>query len=109
MNISKRQIAFSSLLAMLLYLVPNLVQDAHRIWGHDKHQFEIHDLPGYQFVNQSEKCPVCIFEFNVTEDIQHIVFEPLLKSNAVLFIGKQYNQAQKKTFSYHNLRAPPQA
>lgn len=109
MNNSKRQIALSSVLAMLLYLVPNLVQDIHRIWGHEEHQFKIHNLSGHQFVSQSEKCPVCIFEFNVTEDIQHFVFVPLLQSNAVLFIEKQQNQTQKKTFCYYNLRAPPQA
>jgi hypothetical protein len=107
MQISKRQIAFLSVFAMLLYLVPNLVQDLHRVWGHPDFQAVNTAQNGIQFHQQSEKCPVCVFEFNVVDRLENTVFIPSLKTESFLFNPKQQDQIPNNTFDYNNLRGPP--
>jgi len=109
MQISKRQIALSSILALLLYLVPNLVQDIHRIWGHRLLFEEIHTQTGLLLYSQNEKCPVCVFEFNVADETDNFVYVPLIHTVHFVFGALREHQIQNKTFQYYNLRAPPEA
>jgi len=105
----KRHIALSSVLAMLLYLVPNLVQDVHRVWGHQEHQRTINSDLNPQLESQYANCPVCVFEFNVVDEIDTFVYIPILSIQTVFFVENSEDQIQKKAFHYYNLRAPPQA
>jgi hypothetical protein len=106
---SNRQLALSSLLAVLLYLMPNLVQDIHRVFGKHEYHVETISQTGNQIHIQYEKCSICVFEFNVADDIVNPVFLPLQNTVPFLLSSKQENQIQNKAFYYYNLRAPPQA
>ena len=109
MHNSKRQIALSSILAMLLYLVPNMVQDVHRVFGHHHNPAPTIALSGIQLHNHHVKCPVCVFEFNFVDQVENSVFKPDLRTLPFLFASKQTDQVHKITFSYYNLRGPPEA
>ena len=105
---SKRQIVFASVLAMFLYLVPNLVQDIHRIYGHQTQFAESTVLPGLQYSRSNEKCPVCVFEFNIVEETTNFLYVPVLKVETFLQEVFQENQIQNIIFHYYDLRAPPE-
>jgi len=109
MFLFKRQIAFSSTLVLLFFLVPNLVQDIHRIFGHHNRHDAFHTFSGAQFRLQSEKCPVCLFEFNVVDETVLLAVDPFLLPVVLIFVDKSYSQFQNEAFHYYNLRAPPQA
>ncbi len=109
MQNSKRRIVAASLLAMLLYLGPNLVQDVHRILGHQIHFGRNHNLPGLQLFSQEEECAVCVFEFNIVEESHPYVFVPVLNIESFALKTVTENQIQNKYFHYYNLRGPPQA
>jgi hypothetical protein len=109
MKNSNRQLALSSVLVLLLYLVPNLVQDVHRVWGHHDHSVSFQSRSIVQFQNHSEKCPICFFEFNVVDEINAFVYIPVLPTTVSMFVDQFVNQVQNKTFHYYNLRAPPRA
>lgn len=104
-----RQLAFSAVMAVLLYLVPNMVQDVHRVWGHHDHtvSFQAHSIT--QFQNHTEKCPICFFEFNVIDELNTFVYVPVVQTAVSLFADECDSQIQNKTFNYYNLRAPPEA
>lgn len=104
-----RQLAFSAVIVMLLYLVPNMVQDVHRVWGHHDHtvSFQAHLIT--QFQNHTEKCPICFFEFNFVDELNTFVYVPVVQTAVSLFADECANQIQNKTFHYYNLRAPPEA
>lgn len=104
----KRHIALSAVLAMLLYLVPNLVQDVHRVWGHHEHH-TINFDSNSQLEDQYADCPICIFEFNVVDEIDTFVYIPILLTQTIIFVENRADLIQNKTFYYYNLRAPPQA
>ena len=103
----KRKHIVSAFVAILLFLVPNFVQDYHRIWGHQDKFAESILTSGIQIHEHHEKCAVCKFEFNVIEDIAFCVFAPSLSSTHCLFADKGENQIQQSAFHYYNLRAPP--
>ena len=109
MQNSKRNIALSAVLAMLLYFVPNLVQDFHRVWGHQEHHISYQDHSDTQFQDQAEKCKVCFFEFNIVDEIEAFVYMPSLQTAVSSFSDNSDNQIQNKAFQYYKLRAPPQA
>ena len=109
MQNSKRQIALSSVLAILLYLVPNLVQDVHRVWGHHEQHILYQNYSGNQFHNQPEKCPVCVFEFNVLDETATFAHVPFPLTLVSSLVDSCDSQIQNKAFHYYNLRAPPQA
>jgi hypothetical protein len=106
-QISKRRIAFLPFFAMLLYLVPNLVQDLHRVWGHPDFQAANIAQSGMQFHHKADNCPVCVFEFNVVDRFENTVYIPSLKTESFLFSPKQQDQIPNNTFDYYNLRGPP--
>lgn len=109
MQNSIRKVALSSLLAMLLYLVPNLVQDTHRIWGH--HGYNIDNIAhrGLQLHNSFEKCAVCVFEFNIIDEPTNFIFTSIPHATPFVSVCTIDNQILNKAFHYYNLRAPPQA
>lgn len=109
MQNSKRQLAFSAVLAMLLYLVPNLVQDIHRVWGHHQHQNNFSSNAGIQLHSHYDKCAVCVFEFNVVDELPDFVFDAVLHKVISLYVANQDHQIQNTVFNYYNLRAPPGA
>lgn len=109
MQNSKQQIVAASLLALILYLAPNLIQDIHRISGHRLHYDESPALPGLQLSNSVEKCPVCVFEFNLVEEIADFIYVPVLKVETLVLATFQENQVQNNAFHYYDLRAPPKA
>lgn len=109
MQNSKRQILFASVLALCLFLVPNLVQDFHRISGHQTRFVVKHAFSGLQVSSSVEKCPVCVFEFNIVEEITNFVYIPVLKVEAFVQATLHENQFQYEAFHYYNLRAPPVA
>jgi hypothetical protein len=103
----KRKHIVSAFVAILLFLVPNFVQDYHRIWGHQENFCVSLTVSGIQIHEHHEKCVVCKFEFNIIEDIAFCVFAPSLSSTHCLFADKRENQIQQSAFHYYNLRAPP--
>jgi hypothetical protein len=109
MHHSKRRIVLSALFALLIYFVPNMVQDIHRVWGHHEVHQQLNTKAGTQFQNQESQCPVCVFEFNIVDEIVNFIYVPQVFSQPTLFAAKSENQIQNKAFHYYNLRAPPQA
>lgn len=109
MQITKRRIALASVVAMLLYLGPNLVQDVHRIFGHQIQYSEIQNQSGIQLYSQNEKCAVCVFEFNIVEVSKPLVFVPVLNIEKFILESLTENQIQNKCFGHYYLRGPPQA
>lgn len=108
MQNTKRRVALVSVLLLLLYLGPNLVQDVHRIVGHQIHFGEIHNQPGILLFSQREECAVCVFEFNIVDESKTFVFVPVF--NAEKFRIETLTKSQIHTiyFSYYNLRGPPE-
>ncbi|MFZ4549486.1 MAG: hypothetical protein ACOYN4_18710 [Bacteroidales bacterium] len=109
MKNSKPQVAASAIIALLLFLAPSFVQDYHRLWGHQEKSVEILSDSEFQIHNQHEKCAVCVFDFNIVEDIAFYHFTPDLHSTHFFFIENNQNQVQESAFHYYNLRAPPKA
>lgn len=64
-----RHITAASFLALMLYFVPNLVQDIHRVFGHSGEHNPSHAYSGTNIHNFYERCPICVFEFSMAEDI----------------------------------------
>ena len=109
MHNSARRIFISSSLVLILYFVPNLVQDLHRIFDHhDLKQYFGCAAPG-RFVLHSthEKCSVCAFEFNVVEKQENLFYTPVLPVMITLFTENTGNHIPDRSFHYYNLRAPP--
>ena len=109
MQNSKHLIVLSSLMALLLYLGPNMVQDVHRVFGHHDHPVSFQAHSTNQFQNHGEKCPICFFEFNVVDELTTFVYIPVIRVAVSLFAYEYDNQIQNITFHYYNLRAPPEA
>jgi len=109
MHHSKRRIVFSVFFAVLIYFVPNLVQDIHRVWEHHE-VYQLHNTrAGSQFQNQSAKCQVCVFEFNIVDEVANFIYVPLVFSQSAPLAEKSVNQIRNTTFQSYNLRAPPKA
>jgi hypothetical protein len=106
---SKRQKVLSFLLVVLLYLVPNLVQDIHRVFGQHENFVEHNSKYGNQIHLHHEKCLICVFEFNVVDQDLIPVFASIQQNVSLLLTSGKENQLQNKAFHYYNLRAPPQA
>lgn len=109
MQKSKHYLVLSSVLALLLYLGPNMVQDLHRVFGHHDHYVPFQTNSNTQFQNQTEKCPICFFEFNIVDELSTFAYVPLVQTAVCLFADECDNQIQDKTFHYYDLRAPPVA
>ena len=105
---SKHFIVLSSLMALLIYLGPNMVLDVHRVFGHHHHHCASNSGTGFHRVH-SEKCSVCTFEFNVVDEPNNFRFNPLPQTISFLMPVAIHNQFQNSTFKYYQLRAPPLA
>jgi len=109
MHNSKRQIAFSAVMAMLLYLLPNMAQDIHRVLGHHEIHTETISPKSLHFLTHFEKCAVCAFEFNIVDENPCLLYVPMIQTENLIYSVKPENQLQNNAFHYYNLRAPPQA
>lgn len=95
------------ILAVLLYLLPNLVQDAHRLFGHLGHSFTPLASESKSIQSTVEKCPVCVFEFYSVDDAPIQVFKVLVANTILVFNAFETHQLTSKVFDYSQLRAPP--
>ncbi len=109
MQDTKRRVALASVLSLLLYLGPNLVQDVHRIFGHLIHFGEIHNQLGIQLYSLQEECAVCVFEFNIVDELKTFVFVPVFNAEKFKLETLTKSQIHTLYFSYYNLRGPPEA
>jgi hypothetical protein len=109
MQNTKIRIALASVFAMLLYLGPNLVQDVHRIAGHQIHFGETHNQPGVQLYSLQEECAVCVFEFNIVDESKTFAFVPVFNVEKLILETLTKSQIHTIYFSYYNLRGPPVA
>lgn len=86
-----------------------MVQDVHRVLGHHSNPVSFQSHSTSQFQNNTEKCPICFFEFNVVDEIKTFVSIPVIRTAVLLLADECDNQIQNKIFHYYNLRAPPEA
>ncbi len=106
---SRRQITLISLLALLLYFVPNLVQNIHRVSGHEESGSVNHALAGTQVHGYHAICAVCVFEFYAVDEVKKIIPVPVPGTESTLLAVKPEDQVQNIAFHYCHLRAPPGA
>ena len=101
------KVVMSSLLALFVYIVPNLIQDFHRVFGHHEHYSDSRVESGIHS-SHSENCQVCKFEFNILDELESFFILTALPAFSVQFIERHDNQLYPLVFHYYNLRAPPQ-
>jgi hypothetical protein len=93
--------------ALLFYVLPNIVQDVHRLSGH----YEISNLSQStlgKVIHQSvEKCLVCHFEFYSVDEIKTNIFNVVLVARISIIKAKVGNHLSPEAFDYSQLRAPP--
>lgn len=106
-SISVRNKTLPVIAAVLLYVMPNLVQDVHRVFGHYGHTFPYQLTEGKNIHSTLEKCPVCVFEFYSIEDTLPSVYTILLATSHSFFKADETHQLTSKVFDYSQLRAPP--
>lgn len=80
----------------------------HRIWGHREIKTDSTCVQGFQISGQSDNCAACVYEFNIADDIRSSPYIPVLESENCVLVLRHDSQIQENTFSYTNLRAPPQ-
>lgn len=98
--------AVFALIGLGLYLVPGLVQDAHRL-GHEPFNSVYHQLNGPQANPATEKCPVCKYEFCSADEIQDVFYAVVLSAHNAIYNINIYNQLTARVFDHLQLRAPP--
>ncbi len=93
--------------AVMFYLLPNLLHDVHRIYGHtySDHTFE---ADAEKNVHQySEKCLVCVYAFYSSDEIPAVFFTVSPVSCNFIFFDNTSCQTSIKVFDFSRLRAPP--
>ena len=108
MQKTKRVAALSSLMALLIYLGPNLVQDIHRVFGHHHHHSASHAATGINHTH-GERCDVCTFEFNIVDEPQSSGMDSFSFSVSFSMPVQIHQQFENNCFKYYQLRAPPLA
>jgi len=93
--------------AVLLYLLPNLVQDVHRVFGHHNVSHYTQATTAKSIHHPAEKCPVCVFEFYSVDEAPASIFTVLLVTCNTVFTYNINHQLTSKVFDYSQLRAPP--
>ena len=93
--------------AVLLYLLPNLVQDVHRVFGHHNISHFTQATTAKSIHQTTEKCPVCVFEFYSVQEAPAPIFNVLLATCNPIFRVNDSHQLTSKVFDYSQLRAPP--
>jgi len=102
-----RNITAASFLALMLYFVPNLVQDIHRVFGHiDEHNLSV-VYSGTSIHRFYETCPVCVFEFSMAEDVDIGIEKVTTDNNRPDRSAKAEHQVCDSYSSYNRSRAPP--
>lgn len=105
MNLKSRYF-FLPLLLVALYLVPNMVQDFHRVFHHHKHQINtVSSL--FQIHSYEDNCAVCVFEFNALDEIQITNYTSLRFFYFQTLEKRQIHQIASFVFNYFDLRGPP--
>jgi len=109
MSNSPSRIVISSVLILMLYFLPNLMQDAHRMFGHQNRiqYLSCSVSDGLTVFGTSEKCNVCMFEFNFTEKPDNRIYTPFLLIQPAVFVETIGNYPPARSFPDYNLRAPP--
>lgn len=102
-----RHIIAASFLALMLYFVPNLVQDIHRVFGHIGEQNPSHAYSGTYIHNFYERCPICVFEFSMAEDINIGIIKLKTGSNRQDHSTKAEHQIFDSFRNTIRSRAPP--
>jgi hypothetical protein len=95
------------ILALLLYVLPNMVQDVHRVFGHYHLTVFAYSSSGNNIQQCVDKCPVCHFEFCAVDEIKTDIFAVVVATSNVIFKFTGSHQLSHKVFDYSQLRAPP--
>jgi hypothetical protein len=105
MRKQKRYIAAASFLALMLYFGPNLLQDIHRVYGHDHQHFP--RTIGTQIYTYSTQCPVCVFEFTSVDDIAQYKENTVVRDCFSLIETEiEFRDLRANNFNFRS-RAPP--
>jgi len=104
---SIRNKSIPAIAAVLLYVLPNLLQDLHRFTGHHEHSYSIHAFAGQQIHHLVDKCPVCIYEFYSADETKYNFYAVVLPAGNFVFCENTSHQLPFKVFDFSRLRAPP--
>jgi len=102
-----RSKAIPAIIAVLLYILPNLVQDAHRLIGHHDVVHSIASGKGLNIQQQADECPICVFGFYTIDEIPFEYCSAVLSSATIKYSVNSNHQIALKIFDYSQLRAPP--
>lgn len=104
---SVRSKAIPAILAVLLYVLPSLVQEVHRLIGHHDNAHSVFFGKESGFQQQTDKCPICVFEFYTLDEIPLEYYSAVFSSSTIKFSINSNHQIALKIFDYFQLRAPP--
>jgi len=104
---SIRNTSIPAIIAVLLYVLPSLVQDVHRILGHQEIPVSVRATAEKNIHKLIENCPVCVFEFYSVDEVNTTVFTAVSISGKSIFKIHSGDQLSTKVFDYSQLRAPP--
>ena len=91
----------------MLYFVPNVVQDIHRVFGHIGEHTILIVYSGASIHRLYEICPLCVFEFSMAEDIDSGIEKLTIDSSRPDCSTKAEHQVCDSYSSYIRSRAPP--
>lgn len=107
MHSLRRHTLSTSLLALMLYFGPNLVQDIHRVYGHSHEHHSLACSQGFLLGIDTNPCAICVFTFIVTDSIIQNTDVIAIKSWYIT-LSEGDTFPLKKTFDSHiQARAPP--
>jgi len=104
---SIRRTTLSASLAAILYILPNLLQDIHRISGHSDNTGTNEFSAEKHFQVPTIKCPVCVFEFYTSDGVKSNYAEVIPVLSIFIFKNDFKHQLSSHDFDYIDLRAPP--
>jgi len=96
----------AAIIALLLYVIPGLVQDVHRL-EHIQGNASPIESSGEQISLSSEKCPICKYEFCPVSEQQNNSLLPVIFAGEPIFISSIHNQLAAPVFNHFRLRGPP--
>ncbi len=95
--------------ALLLYVLPNIVQDVHRLFGHYHISYSTQSITDTGIHHCVENCPVCHFEFYTTDETPATARTVVSATCNTFLSAEASHQLTAKVFDYSQLRAPPVA
>ena len=93
--------------ALLLYVLPNIVQDVHRLFGHSHISYSKQLTLVTSIHSSVENCLVCHFEFYTADETPATVRTVILATCNTFLSADVNHQFSSKVFDYSQLRAPP--